>query len=329
MNSQDFNTNLKNRTKKVATFFKSRDVVTFLLFLLLASVLWILHSSSTKHEMRSNAIVQYVGVPAEVVLDKELPNKISFTLCDDDKPIWNYISFSLDTITIDVATYFATNERNIEISYDRDLRLAVSKFSPTAKITDISPNIFSTTYSRLVSKGVGVKLANEIKLNSQLMLTDSIHIVPDKITVIGKKEVVDSIDVIYTAPITEEVTQSKSIRAEIVLPKGVKSNNKMVSIVVATEASTEKRMTLPISAINVPEGKRLRTFPSEAEVVFNVGLSNYNNITNDDITIVVDYSDEICNGTSVLPLQATMLPSGIQRLRIIPKEVEYIIENED
>lgn len=329
MDYHRFNEPIRKSYSKVATFFKSKDVVTFLLFLLLASFLWFLHSSSSKREMRADARIKYVGIPAEVVLDKKLPEKIDFMIKDDDKQLWSYLSFSTDTITVDLSQQFAADNNTLEVEYEMYVHKMVSKFSPTAKITELSPNVFSTKYIRLAKKEVDVVLGNRIQIARHLVLTDSISVVPDRITVIGDEKEIQFVDKVYTETINEVIDKSKSIKTGIVLPDGIRSESNVVSVVVATEASTEKHINIPIHAINVPNDKTLRTFPSEAEVTFSVGLSRYNNISANDIELTVDYNDITSASNGVLPINITSKTSGIDKLRVHPKAVEYIIEIHD
>lgn len=328
MNYKRIGVFIREQYRKVATFFKSRDVVTFLLFLLLASFLWLMHSTSSKREMRSTARIRYTGVPSEVIFEQGLPEKIEFMVRDDDRQMWSYLSFSSDTLVVDLSGSFAPGVNELEIEYEQYLHRMVSKFSPTSKIIDLSPSIFSTKFTRLAKKEVSVVLSGSVNISPQHVLTDEISIVPDVVTIIGPEGLIDSVTEVRTEGITEMVTKSKSIRCGLLLPKGVKSETESVSVVVPIEASTEKRMVLPIKAINVPAGMGLRTFPNEAEVVFNIGLSRYNDVTADDIDVVVDYNDIKQGENGALNLKVNRVPESVKKLRFSPRAVEYIIEGE-
>lgn len=299
-------------------------MATFLLFLLLASILWLLHSTSSQREMRSSAIIKYAGIPHEIIFDHQLPDKIEFMVKDDDKQLWSYLTFSTDTLYVDLTNHFTT-DATLEIEYEQYLHKMITQFSPTAKITDLSPSMFSTGYTRLATKTVGIRLAKDINISQQHMLTDSISIIPSQITIIGRQETINPIESLLTTEINETVTSSKSIRCNIVFPEGVTSETKTVSVVIPIEASTEKRLTLPINTINVPEGQYLRLFPNEVDAVFNVGLSRYSKVTPSDFNITVDYNDIAPNATT-LPIKIATSPSDIKKLRISPQNSEYIIE---
>ena len=73
MNIQRFLEYIKRQGNKVATFFKSRDVVTFLLFFLLALFMWYSYTASTQREISKKIPIKYIGIPQNVSLEKRLP----------------------------------------------------------------------------------------------------------------------------------------------------------------------------------------------------------------------------------------------------------------
>ena len=85
MNSKRFLYHIKRQGNKVATFLKSRDVVTFLFFFVLAFFLWYMYSIGTQREITRQIPIQYIGIPDNVVLEKELPKTLKFVIKDEVK----------------------------------------------------------------------------------------------------------------------------------------------------------------------------------------------------------------------------------------------------
>lgn len=317
---------LKEQWNKVATFFKTKDVVTFLLFVVLAAVLWLMHSTSSQREMRSTAKIQYTGIPEYVELNEALPRKIEYKVKDESKQLWSYFSYSFDTLTIDLSGAFASGGDKVEIEYETHLHKMISQFSPTSKIVELTPSVFSTTYVTLKTKTVPVRLSNAIHISAQHVLTDSIEIVPGEVTIIGEQKRLDEISEVRVKAIHETFTKSQSIRCDVVVPEGVKADVGTVSVVVPIEMSTEKRMTLPVVVVNAPEGVEVKTFPSEVDVVFTTGLSKYNQIGEKDIMIALDYKDIMANPNVAQRVRVERKSPEVNNLRVSPQVVEYIIE---
>lgn len=328
MDSKTTYTFIKEQWEKVATFFKTKNVVTFLLFLLLASGLWLMHSTSSQREMRSKAIIKYTGIPSYVVLNDDLPQKIEYMVKDENKQLWNYFSYSFDTLTINLSDQFEKGNNILEIEYETHLHKLITQFSPTSKITDLTPNVFTTTYITLQTKKVPLKLKGKVRINPQYVLTDSIGVHPTEITIIGVQSKLDSIDAITIEIPNTTISKSQSIRCRPILPQDIKSSTTDVSIDVQVEMSTEKQLSIPITALNMPETISIKTFPSEVNAIFNVGLSKYNAVTAKDIEIAIDYYTIQNNTTPTQKLHINKKPDYIYNLRFNPKSVEYIIENQ-
>ena len=87
MKSQRFLYHIKRQGNKVATFLKSREVVTFLFFFVLAFFLWYMYNIGTQREISRRIPISYIGVPDNVQLEKELPEELKFVLKDEGKII--------------------------------------------------------------------------------------------------------------------------------------------------------------------------------------------------------------------------------------------------
>ena len=88
---------------------------------------------------------------------------------------------------------------------------------------------------------------------------------------------------------------------------------------------SDKTLQVPIYAENIPDNKILRTFPQTASVTFRVVAGLFNKITPRDFLLVVDYNS-IKEGDTSCKLILRSQPPGVSYVRIVPQEVEYIIE---
>jgi hypothetical protein len=89
---------------------------------------------------------------------------------------------------------------------------------------------------------------------------------------------------------------------------------------------TEKKMQLPVTVINCPENKIIRTFPAFVNVSFNVGMSHFNSVKQDDLMVLLDYNEIAKNNNLKQRLRIENNTSFISNLKAVPQEVEYIIE---
>ena len=80
--------------------------------------------------------------------------------------------------------------------------------------------------------------------------------------------------------------------------------------------------------VNFPEDRVLRTFPSKVNVTFQIGLSRFKEITADDFMVVVDYKDFKENETEKCTPVLVKHPHNVNHIRISPKEIDYILEQQ-
>ena len=327
MNSKRFLVLIKRQGNKVATFLKSRDVVTFLFFFVLAFFLWYMYNIGTQREISRRIPISYIGIPDNVQLEKELPRELKFVIKDEGKIVWSYRKSQFDTLRIDLTNHF--NETNtLEIKFEEQFKQILSQLSPTTKVIELNPGYFSSKYIRLYSKSVPVVTSNVIKLAPQHVMYDTIAISPKSVTLLGTKESVDTISYLYIDPISETFDKTKTLLVNIQKPQGVNINRTSVNVTIPVEMCTEKEVIVPITVENLPKNVNIRTFPPEVKIRFSVGLSHYNSVTESTFRAILDYNDIILNpDKSTATLQLDYTSGYIFNIQITPSEVEYIIEN--
>ncbi len=327
MNFKRFLAHIKRQGNKVATFLKSRDVVTFLFFFLLAFFMWYMYSIGTQREISRKIPIKYVGIPDDVQLNNHLPEKLGFVIKDEGKTIWSYKKSLFDTLTIDLSETFNQN-KIVEIKFEEQFKQILSQLSPTTKVIELTPSYFTTKYIRLYSKSVPVVLSNAVKLAPQHVMYDTISIQPKRVTILGTSETIDSIAYLYIEPILGEFDKTKTIVANIVKPNGVELNRTTVNVTIPAEMCTEKEVIVPISFENVPKDINIKTFPSEVKIRFSVSLSHYNSVTEDTFKVIFNYDDiKLQNNQTTNTLQLDYTSGYIFNIRLNPSEVEYVIEN--
>ena len=81
--------------------------------------------------------------------------------------------------------------------------------------------------------------------------------------------------------------------------------------------------------VNFPASKQLRTFPGSVSVSFQVGMALYRKITSENFVIVVNYEELLQNPSIKYRLHLKSLHEGVSNVRIVPQEVDYLIEQTD
>ena len=323
--------NIKSTIKEVIAFFKKKDVITFLFFLLFSFILWYMNTSSDD-EIEKNYVIytNYVGIPENIYIEEKLPDHIKYTLRGKRKELNKYKQS--DTITINLSNYLSSEEskvnNKVDISFLEIINTFIAKKTSELTPTETQPLSFSSAFKILNTKNVPILLKENIKVESQYIFVDSIKIIPNNITILGPQSSLDTIQAIYVKPLHDTYNKSNKITSELIIPNPfVINTNNNVEISFLIDKSTEKSFDIPITLINVPENINIRTFPTSINIKFSVGIQNYNNILPSMFEANIDYNtiSNVSKTTQKVNIQYNS-NIYITNLTSTPKEVEYVIE---
>ncbi len=323
--------NIKSTIKEVIAFFKKKDVITFLFFLLFSFILWYMNTSSDD-EIEKNYVIytKYVGIPENIYIEEKLPDHIKYTLRGKRKELNKYKQS--DTITINLSNYLSSEEskvnNKVDISFLEIINTFIAKKTSELTPTETQPLSFSSAFKILNTKNVPILLKENIKVESQYIFVDSIKIIPNNITILGPQSSLDTIQAIYVKPLHDTYNKSNKITSELIIPNPfVINTNNNVEISFLIDKSTEKSFDIPITLINVPENINIRTFPTSINIKFSVSIQNYNNVLPSMFEANIDYNtiSNVSKTTQKVNIQYNS-NIYITNLTSTPKEVEYVIE---
>ena len=323
--------NIKSTIKEVIAFFKKKDVITFLFFLLFSFILWYMNTSSDD-EIEKNYVIytNYVGIPENIYIEEKLPDHIKYTLRGKRKELNKYKQS--DTITINLSNYLSSEEskvnNKVDISFLEIINTFIAKKTSELTPTETQPLSFCSAFKILNTKNVPILLKENIKVESQYIFVDSIKIIPNNITILGPQSSLDTIQAIYVKPLHDTYNKSNKITSELIIPNPfVINTNNNVEISFLIDKSTEKSFDIPITLINVPENINIRTFPTSINIKFSVSIQNYNNVLPSMFEANIDYNtiSNVSKTTQKVNIQYNS-NIYITNLTSTPKEVEYVIE---
>ena len=91
---------------------------------------------------------------------------------------------------------------------------------------------------------------------------------------------------------------------------------------------TEEAIEVPITAINMPPGMVLRTFPSKVTVRFTIGASLFRTIKPNLFKVVVDYEELAANPSDKCTLQLRSVPRSVSKASLEIDRVDYLLEQQ-
>lgn len=315
--------------KKLLRRFFNRNFWAFLFFLSLSAGFWLFLTLEDIYEVEISVPVTLKGVPDNVVLTTPPPSEIKVRVKDHGGLLLKYkYAKSLGTITIDFKDY-DTRSGHVALPTATLMRNIVNRLQSSTSIVAFNPDTLEYFYNFGLNKTIPVKVVGDITADTLYCITDCTAN-PEKVKVYASPEILDTLTAVYTQPIVMQgVSERKTVSIPLAHIKGAKTVPDKVKATISVDQMTENSLPVKIEHINFPAGKTLKAFPGIVNVVFQVGLKKYRDITSDKFAIVVSYDEVADNSTNRLHLTLKAQPEGISHVRIVPDEVEFIIEDSE
>ena len=315
--------------KNFLPFFWNREFLVFLFFILVSATFWLLETLNEDYENEISIPVEYVNVPDNVVITSDVPSEIKARIADKGFTLFNYyiLSKKSEPVKVNFLDY-QEKGNSVRITSTEIQKQLLKILESSSRLVSFKPEGFEMVYTRGQAKRVPVRLKGSVTAKQQYDITD-IAFSPDTLTIYAPEDILDTIHVVFTAPISyHELSDNLSFDTEMTRPRNVKFVPDKVTVQVSVAQLTEKTVEVPIHTINVPAGKIMRTFPSKAKITFQTVLSNFDKVNASDFYICVDYNTLISSASNRCTLEASEYPSAIKHMGIWPAEVEYLIEDE-
>ena len=305
----------------------NREFLTFLFFLALSGIFWLLMTLNETYEKEIKVPIQIVDIPTDVMLTSEETDTVRITIRDRGMLLLTYM---YGDILKNIKAHFKTHDQgngNGSISATELNKLVQQRLSNSAKIINTKPDKLSFYYNTGACKRVPVRWKGRV-IPEQLHFLSNVSYSPDSITIYASEAKLDSIRMVYTEPLNY-VGFHDTLVVDCKLQKieGVKMVPNTVKTTFRTDVLTEESMdNIPIHCINMPAGKVLRTFPAKVSVKFVTGINVYRTLSPNDFKVVADYNEIKEKPSEKCNLYLQKVPQGITHTTLLTKQADYLIE---
>lgn len=302
---------------------KWREVLIYLLFVVLAAVIWYGRALRAPHETTVPVQVQYVGIPRQVITNEPLPETIKVTLRDAGMRLRAYHQNPLQ-ITVDLTGRFTSKSGELRVSSDL-LRTAVQRqLQGTTALQKIAPEQIHTTYYTQQSKKLPIHLRHRIRCASGFQLSGEPVMEQTSVVAYGANTALDSLTHIQSQVLQlSDLSDSATCKVQLITPPAVRLSQQTISVRVPVERYSERIANLSLRVEGVPEGRTLHLFPQQVRVTMHVSVSHWSQVDDKDIEAVCHYADSL----ELLPVELKTSNPYVSNLRATPDVVEYIVEN--
>lgn len=319
---------VRNILKAVRNFLFSglnKEFLIFLFFLALSGAFWLLMTLNETMEREFKIPMRLTGVPRNAVITGELPDTVRVTVRDKG---FTLVTYDFRPLVFRFSNYADEDEGKGVIPLTDVQKQVLSQMYGSSKLLQVKPGAFDFYFTYGTSKKVPVVFRGKITTSKSYYLAHT-EFYPSMVTVYANKQQLDKLQTVEIEPFNYRNLQD-TIRQAVKIRKirGVKIVPSTVRLSVYPDVLTEETIDVPITAINMPPGMVLRTFPSKVTVRFTIGASLFRTIKPNLFKVVVDYEELAANPSDKCTLQLRSVPRSVSKASLEIDRVDYLLEQQ-
>ena len=319
---------VRNILKAVRNFLFSglnKEFLIFLFFLALSGAFWLLMTLNETMEREFKIPMRLTGVPRNAVITGELPDTVRVTVRDKG---FTLVTYDFRPLVFRFSNYADEDEGKGVIPLTDVQKQVLSQMYGSSKLLQVKPGAFDFYFTYGTSKKVPVVFRGKITTNKSYYLAHT-EFYPSMVTVYANKQQLDKLQSVEIEPFNYRNLQD-TIRQAVKIRKirGVKIVPSTVRLSVYPDVLTEEAIEVPITAVNMPPGMVLRTFPSKVTVRFTIGASLFRTIKPNLFKVVVDYEELAANPSDKCTLQLRSVPRSVSKASLEIDRVDYLLEQQ-
>jgi YbbR domain-containing protein len=303
----------------------NKKVITFLICLLLASLLWLVNAINRDYQYTLKVPVKFLNLPSNKVIVGEIPDKLDVTIKTSGLKLLLIKSRKLKSDLIIDFNVLKTNAKSQAYSIGNGNLFLNPYLDFDVNIIKIRPDTLFFTSDLSKSKLVPIKINLDIEFEKGYQLLSKPVVNPSYISITGDSSSLRKTDTVYTMPIKVN-DLNENFNSEIYLKKTLPNLNysqKSVQVNLLVDRYTENTLLIPISIINKPNDKKVKLIPEEIEVKYSVAMSNFNSIDKASIKAIVDYQ-KMTNDVKQVTVELVRIPSDIKIISAKPEKISFL-----
>lgn len=316
------------RLRQIIHSQQGRNVITFLVFVVISAVLWIVQSLNDEAQRDLQLSIRLTNVPDSVTRISSMPERINVNLRSRGTTLLRYLFESNPTMDIDYRQ-MATGERIV--LNDASLKAYFrQKIGGGAQIMGVNPDSIAIFFTRDKGRKLPVKVDANVVPGPQFAIIGKVRSLTDSVKLYSLNKNTGWMRSVITEPIVlNDVTSSQTLRVALIVPPDSRAVPDSVDVYIDVEPLVSKSREIEIQPVNVPAGYNLVLSPRQVEVYYMVPMSIYKSADSDPkFTIEADFNNLLASGNNgKVEIKLTKAPKDFIDVFLTADSVSYIIEN--
>jgi hypothetical protein len=280
---------MRSKLVNIRQSLKTREFKVFFGFFVLSLFFWLFTKMSQVYSVSKTVTVDFVNIPNTQFVQKQAKS-ITIDIEASGYELLKMEFFS-PNITIDVANEVEQTNGRYYWSILKNKKKIKNIFSNDVVILGYNSDKLPLDITAYVALKLPVKLQAEWSFKTNYYLKKGVEISPDSINVYGPANVLDTLQHVTTELIIRRNIQ-KTVNTTLAIETGLenlKFEKDSVHLTGEVVQYVHKELRVPIRIINLPEQKKVTTFPKEITITFLVPMSDYARLSPSDFDLISDY----------------------------------------
>lgn len=312
---------------EVAKKDKSK-LLTFLIFLIISTILWSLIKLTKEYTTQTTFTVSYSNIPVNKwVSTPEQQVKLSFVANGFATLRHNLLGSHRRVVIIPLDEVSYHHEGGNTYSYGSQYvadRVAGRLNISTSNVT-MNDDKQYFNMEDLQLKALPVQVPLNIVTQRQYLVYGAPRVTPPTITVYGPKNVLDTMTAVYTHELSA-TNASEAVEQDLAIDfydGCIRAEEKTVHVVVDVVQYTEIDIQVPVK---LPNAMNVRFFPETMNVKCMVPIKDYASLNSNAFLVYADTA-QLRQLLPLLDIHLVSAPPFVQVLKTEPEQVEYLIVN--
>lgn len=301
----------------------------FIGFLVASILIWLLITLSKEYTTTIGYTVSYIKIPQDKLLQSSPQEEIDIVVKASGFKIIS-TKFKKKPLVLSANSLNRKSASKYYFLTKNHLNNIQKQFISGVQLQEIIQDTLFLDLGTLKSKKIAIKPVLDINYHVGYDISKALKIEPDSIIISGPESKIDKIKFLETTILKlDDVKSDFKEKIEILKlenEKNIKINEASVTISGVVEKFTEGSFQIPFSVINLPENLELTTLSKTVEVVFVVGLSNFNKINKDSFVVECDYSSAEKNNLGYLIPKVISKPNFLKSVKVVPNIIDFLIQ---
>ncbi len=315
---------LNDKLKFALKTSKGHNLLVFLVFLVIATLLWFVSSLNEEVQADVRMKVKLTHVPDSVTMVSRIPETMSVSLSTKGTQILKLQLGSAPEFEIDYRMYRSGGALRLS---NQDLKAIARNALDGASIIVVSPDSLILAFTSQPPVMLPVHLDYNVTPGPNATISGKPSLSLDSVRVYTIGQAPVAVEAITTEPLRiNSLAETTVHKVALVAPRGSRVVPDSIDVTIKVEPLIFKTRKVTVETINAPADVKLITFPTQVDVNYMIPVSQYKS-TEPHIRVVADYRTIAHKPSSrMIRLKVAEASDNLQNVHLVADSAEFYIE---